>query len=91
LQTIGLLKRYKKCEPKDEELKLLTQKLSPSSLKYGVGSGIHNKKFIPDSGVKKAPDPGSAPLVTNKPFVRLPCSPISVLEFLNNLWGLGTE
>jgi hypothetical protein len=47
-------------------LKILPKKLSLSSQKYRFGirdprSGIR-KKPIPDPGVKKAPDPGSATL-----------------------------
>ncbi len=59
-------KDTKKCEPIDEELENLTRKIvTICSQKYGSGirAGIH-KKLIPDPGVKKAPDPGSAKLVT---------------------------
>jgi hypothetical protein len=48
----------KKFEPLYKELRnFLPKKLSLSSQKYGLGSGIRIKLFrIPDSGVKKAPD-----------------------------------
>jgi hypothetical protein len=63
-------------------IELLPKKLSLSSQKYGFGirdpgsdpgSG-KNLFWIPDPGVKKAPDPGSATLVTlniGKFFLRL--------------------
>jgi hypothetical protein len=42
-------------------IELFTQKLSLCSQKYGFGI---RKNPIPDPGVKKAPDPGSATLPT---------------------------
>ncbi len=80
-----------KCEPIDIELEILTEKIVTKLSEIRVWGPGSIKKLIPDPGVKRAPDPGSGTLVTNNAFVNLPCSPISVLEFFNNLWGLGTE
>jgi hypothetical protein len=84
LKIILFLKcRRKKCGPNfNELLKFLPKKLSLSSQKYGLGSGIR-KKPIPDSGVKKAPDPGSGSATlkgtpTKRPVSERPVSKHSV-------------
>jgi hypothetical protein len=60
-------------------IELFTKKLSKSSSKYGLRirdprSGIR-KKPIPDPGVKKAPDPGSATLPGNLAVFRIQWGP----------------
>ncbi len=58
--------RRKKIGPIYKELyNFLPQKLALSSQKYGFGirDPGSGKKLIPDPGVKKAPNPGSATLI----------------------------
>ncbi len=62
-----------------KELKnLLCKKLSLSSQKYGFG--------IPDPGVKKAPDPGSATQVTTAMKSRQQRSPLLLTSWRGNRW-----
>ncbi len=67
-------------------LELCTQKLSASSQKYGFGIRGSGKNLfrIPDPGVKKAPDPGSATLVICHAEFRCRCNVLSCPE----LWFL---
>jgi hypothetical protein len=55
-------------------MEFFTRKLSLSSQKYGVGIRDLETKFVPDPGVKKAPDPNPQYWFLVRFWIRLPTS-----------------